>query len=71
MDLSPVPSNCHMPPEKEFTMLQRALVALLALTAFTLAPAATTAAADRPNVVWIVSEDNSIHYLHHFFPLQG
>ena len=25
-------------------------------------------AADRPNVVWIVSEDNSIHYLEHFFP---
>ncbi|MCH5374759.1 MAG: sulfatase-like hydrolase/transferase, partial [Planctomycetes bacterium] len=25
-------------------------------------------AADRPNVVWIVSEDNSTHYLEHFFP---
>ncbi len=25
------------------------------------------AAAERPNVVWIVSEDNSIHYLDHFF----
>ncbi|MCB1278652.1 sulfatase-like hydrolase/transferase [Prosthecobacter sp.] len=25
-------------------------------------------AADRPNIVWIVSEDNSIHYLKHFFP---
>jgi uncharacterized sulfatase len=25
-------------------------------------------AADRPNVVWIVSEDNSVHYLQHFFP---
>jgi len=25
-------------------------------------------AADRPNVVWIVSEDNSIHYMRHFFP---
>jgi len=25
-------------------------------------------AVDRPNVVWIVSEDNSIHYLRHFFP---
>jgi len=24
-------------------------------------------AAERPNVVWIVSEDNSIHYLEHFF----
>ncbi len=24
-------------------------------------------AADRPNVVWILSEDNSIHYLNHFF----
>ena len=25
-------------------------------------------AADRPNFVWIVSEDNSVHYLNHFFP---
>ena len=25
-------------------------------------------AADRPNIVWIVSEDNSIHYLDHYFP---
>jgi len=25
-------------------------------------------AADRPNIVWIVSEDNSMHYLKHFFP---
>ena len=24
--------------------------------------------ANKPNVVWIVSEDNSIHYLEHFFP---
>lgn len=24
-------------------------------------------AADRPNIVWIVSEDNSIHFLEHFF----
>lgn len=24
-------------------------------------------AADRPNIVWIVSEDNSVHYLDHFF----
>lgn len=23
---------------------------------------------ERPNVVWIMSEDNSIHYLQHFFP---
>ncbi len=29
---------------------------------------ANSIAADRPNVVWIVSEDNSIHYLDHFFP---
>ena len=25
-------------------------------------------AVERPNVVWIVSEDNSMHYLRHFFP---
>ena len=24
--------------------------------------------AKQPNIVWIVSEDNSIHYLNHFFP---
>ena len=29
--------------------------------------AAVVVAADRPNIVWIVSEDNSIHYLDHFF----
>lgn len=27
-----------------------------------------SSAQDRPNFVWIVSEDNSIHYLRHFFP---
>ena len=38
------------------------------LVALTLcATAFRTSAADRPNVVWIVSEDNSIHYLRHFF----
>ena len=26
-----------------------------------------TKAAELPNVVWIVSEDNSVHYLEHFF----
>ncbi len=25
-------------------------------------------AADKPNFVWLISEDNSIHYLKHFFP---
>ncbi len=39
----------------------RFLSALFLLTAF-------THAADRPNIVWIVSEDNSVHYLKHFFP---
>jgi uncharacterized sulfatase len=29
--------------------------------------ASMLAAAERPNIVWIVSEDNSIHYLDHFF----
>ncbi len=38
------------------------------LIALTLSVTALSAhAADRPNVVWIVSEDNSIHYLKHFF----
>ena len=26
------------------------------------------AGADRPNIVWILSEDNSLHYLDHYFP---
>ncbi|MGI9239744.1 MAG: sulfatase family protein, partial [Verrucomicrobiales bacterium] len=30
--------------------------------------ASTAGAADRPNFVWILSEDNSHHYLEHFFP---
>ena len=38
------------------------------LFALVLASVAGLSAADRPNVVWIVSEDNSIHYLKHFFP---
>lgn len=40
---------------------------LLLLTVLVTFPAALSAAADRPNVVWIVSEDNSVHYLAHFF----
>ncbi|NQU26027.1 MAG: sulfatase-like hydrolase/transferase [Candidatus Nealsonbacteria bacterium] len=40
---------------------------LLLVIATTFAPIAS-AADDRPNVVWIVSEDNSVHYLDHFFP---
>ena len=35
---------------------------------FLLVMAAHARAAERPNVVWIVSEDNSIHYMRHFFP---
>ena len=31
-------------------------------------PFLTVSAAERPNVVWIVSEDNSMHYMKHFFP---
>jgi arylsulfatase A-like enzyme len=27
-----------------------------------------TFAADKPNFVWLISEDNSIHYLKHYFP---
>ncbi len=39
---------------------------LLAALIFSV-PAFSTAAEKRPNVVWIVSEDNSVHYLKHFF----
>jgi len=45
-------------------MIRRALPALFLFCTFV--PLLT--AADRPNFVWIVSEDNSIHYLRHFFP---
>jgi len=38
------------------------------LLGFTLGFVSLTRAAERPNVVWIVSEDNSVHYLEHFFP---
>jgi len=44
--------------------VQRILLPLIVLLAFP----AIVSAADRPNVVWIVSEDNSVHYLQHFFP---
>gem|GEM_PF-2813587 len=40
-----------------------ALLVVLALGYLT-----TARAADRPNFVWMVSEDNSIRYLDHFFP---
>ncbi len=43
-------------------------VRILALVCLTIAVSSTLRAADRPNIVWIVSEDNSIHYLEHFFP---
>ena len=39
------------------------LVPLLLALAATAAPAS-----DKPNFVWIISEDNSHHYLEHFFP---
>ncbi len=42
----------------------RTLLRSLALAFLTTSAAL---AADRPNIVWIVSEDNSIHYLRHFF----
>jgi len=47
------------------------LFPLLLLTTLALAlapPTVSTAADKKPNIVWIVSEDNSIHYLKHFFP---
>ena len=40
---------------------------LLASFGVLLSCVASVSAADRPNVVWIVSEDNSHHYLAHFF----
>lgn len=42
-------------------MVKAFLGSLLLITASALAQ-------DRPNFVWIVSEDNSLHYLRHFFP---
>ncbi len=43
------------------------LMVAQALLIVTWSIASLAQAADRPNVVWIVSEDNSIHYLRHFF----
>ncbi len=40
---------------------------ILTSIALLLVLATLVVAADRPNIVWIVSEDNSIHYLDHFF----
>ena len=37
------------------------------ITAVLLLVPTIVSAADRPNIVWIVSEDNSVHYLNHFF----
>jgi uncharacterized sulfatase len=42
-------------------------VIFAAVLAFAPSFAERADAADRPNVVWIVSEDNSHHYLRHFF----
>lgn len=39
----------------------------VAVLAFSPSLAGSLSASDRPNVVWIVSEDNSHHYLRHFF----
>ena len=48
----------------QFLNLRQSLFFFIA----TLSLAGNLNAADRPNIVWIVSEDNSIHYLDHFFP---
>ena len=45
-------------------LTMRTLLRSLALAFLT---TSASLAADRPNIVWIVSEDNSIHYLRHFF----
>ena len=62
----PLPTNYFL-LMNELKMPQRAMVLLFVLAGFTVAKCSTTFAADRPNIVWIVSEDNSIHYLEHFF----
>ena len=48
---------CYAGAVKSFSILSAAVLA-----------AAPALAAERPNFVWIISEDNSIHYLEHFFP---
>ena len=40
---------------------------ILAVVSCSVVSTSHSHAADRPNIVWIVSEDNSIHYLNHFF----
>ena len=44
--------------------MRRVALSLLAFAALSIA----APAADKPNFVWIISEDNSSHYLEHFFP---
>ena len=44
------------------------LLLISALSALSALSAVNPSAADRPNLVFIVSEDNSVHYLNHFFP---
>ncbi len=43
-------------------------ILLFAVVCLTIGLVSFGRAAERPNVVWIVSEDNSVHYLRHFFP---
>ena len=45
-------------------MPMRLIIILLSMIKMT----AWMHAAQQPNFVWIISEDNSIHYLDHFFP---
>ncbi len=46
----------------------KSLIPPLLSCVFSLSLTGLTGAQDRPNIVWIVSEDNSMHYLRHFFP---
>ena len=50
-------------PDMSFRFVIVALLLTLCGTRW----ASVSTAADRPNIVWIVSEDNSIHFLDHFF----
>ena len=62
---SPRPTRyCLM---KNPNLPQRLLVVFFLLNTCIATCQSTVVAADRPNIVWIVSEDNSIHYLEHFF----
>lgn len=61
----PAPHHTASPSRRG---LNRAAVSLGVLLGFGWFSAAVSLGAERPNILWIMSEDNSKHYLNHFDP---